>query len=80
MCQGPNDANAGIEKNIAPVLQALCMCGVTYSYVARIAFSPAESCPKRGPGSARLICTFTKQRCLAHLVASHDISLLCTAS
>ena len=32
MCQGPRGASADVEKNITPELQALCTCGVTYSY------------------------------------------------
>ena len=38
------------RKNVTPLLQASCTCGVTYSYVAS---SPVEPRPKKGPGSAR---------------------------
>ena len=37
----------GMEKNVAPVLQASCMCGVTYCYVVCITSSPTEPRPKR---------------------------------
>ena len=31
--QGPRGVIAGVKKKVAPVPQASCICGVTYSYM-----------------------------------------------